>query len=139
MAGLPWQESMKLPGSSQMQYVRNLIESRPMLVRIPDQSMLVSDPMATTDRQQATRASDGSYAFVYTAAGRPIEVRFDGMPAKAIKAWWYDPRTGVAKAIGQFPKAATREFKPPTSGVDNDWVLVLDDAAKKFPVPGKRP
>src|ERR1035441_3383320 len=125
MAGLPWQESMKLPGSSQMQYVRNLIESRPMLVRIPDQSMLVSDPMAITDRLQATRASDGSYAFVYSAAGRPIE------------AWWDDPRTGVAKAIGQFPKAATREFKPPTSGVDNDWVLVLDDAAKKFPVPGK--
>jgi hypothetical protein len=128
---------MKLPGSSQMQYVRKLIESRPMLVRIPDQSMLVSDPMATTDRQQATRASDGSYAFVYSASGRPIEVRLDSMPGKAIRAWWYDPRTGVAKAIGRFPKAATREFKPPTSGENNDWVLVLDDAAKNFSVPGK--
>jgi hypothetical protein len=137
MAGLPWQESMKLPGSSQMQYVRKLIESRPMLVRIPDQSMLVSDPMATTDRIQATRASDGSYAFVYSASGRPIEVRLDSMSGKTIQAWWYDPRTGVAKAIGRFPKSATREFKPPSSGVDNDWVLVLDDAAKKFAAPGK--
>jgi hypothetical protein len=137
MAGLPWQESMKLPGSSQMQYVRSLIESRPMLVRIPDQSILVSDPKATTDRIQATRASDGSYAFVYSASGRPIEVRLDSMSGKAIRAWWYDPRTGVAKAIGRFPKTATREFQPPSSGENSDWVLVLDDAAKKFPVPGK--
>jgi hypothetical protein len=137
MAGLPWQESMQLPGSSQMKHVRSLIESRPMLARIPDQTMLVSDPKATTDRIQATRASDGSYAFVYSASGRAIEVRLDSMPGKAIRAWWYDPRTGVAKAIGRFRKTATREFRPPTSGDNNDWVLVLDDAAKKFPVPGK--
>jgi hypothetical protein len=43
----------------------------------------------------------------------------------------------VAKAIGRFPKTATRKFEPPSSGVDNDWVLVLDDAAKNFPAPGK--
>ena len=137
MAGLPWQQSMQLPGSSQMKYVRSLIESRPMLVRIPDQSMLVSDPGATTDRIQATRASDGSYAFVYSASGRAIEVRLDSLSGKTIRAWWYDPRTGAPKAIGRFPKTATREFKPPTSGENNDWVLVLDDAAKKFPEPGK--
>jgi hypothetical protein len=137
MAGLPWQESMQLPGSSQMKHVRSLIESRPMLVRIPDQSILVSDPKATTDRIQATRASDGSYAFVYSASGRPIEVRLDSISGKAIRAWWYDPRTGVAKGIGRFPKTATREFKPPSSGENNDWVLVLDDAARRFPEPGK--
>jgi hypothetical protein len=137
MAGLPWQESMQLPGASQMQYVRKLIESRPMLVRIPDQSILVSDPMATTDRIQATRASDGSYAFVYSASGRPIEVRLDSMSGKSIRACWYDPRTGASKPIGDFPKTATREFKPPSSGENNDWVLVLDDAARKFSAPGK--
>jgi len=137
MAGLPWQQSMQLPGSSQMKYVRSLIESRPMLVRIPDQSMLVSDPGATTDRIQATRASDGSYAFVYSASGRAIEVRLDSLSGKTIRAWWYDPRTGAPKAIGRFPKTATRKFEPPSSGENNDWVLVLDDAAKKFPAPGK--
>ena len=113
------------------------MESRPMLVRIPDQSMLVSDPMATTDRIQATRASDGSYAFVYSASGRPIEVRLDSLSGKTVRASWYDPRTGAWQPIGRFPKAATREFKPPSSGENNDWVLVLDDAARKFRVPGK--
>ena len=137
MAGLPWQESMQLPGASQMKHLRTLMESRPMLVRIPDQSMLVSDPKATTDRIQATRASDGSYAFVYSASGRPIEVRLDSMKGKAVRASWYDPRTGASTPIGRFPKTAAREFKPPSNGENNDWVLVLDDAARKFRVPGK--
>jgi len=26
---------------------------------------------------------------------------------------------------------------PPIQGKGNDWVLVLDDAAQRFPVPGK--
>jgi hypothetical protein len=26
---------------------------------------------------------------------------------------------------------------PPTIGVGNDWVLVLDDATRNFPAPGK--
>jgi hypothetical protein len=93
--------------------------------------------MATTDRIQAARASDGSYAFIYTASGRPIEVRLDSMSGKTIRASWYDPRTGASKSLGEFPRTATREFKPPSSGENNDWVLVLDAAASKFPVPGE--
>ena len=137
MAGLPWQDSMQLPGASQMKHLRSLIESRPMLVRVPDQSLLVSDPMATTDRMQAARASDGSYALIYSASGRSIDVHLDSLSGKTIQSWWYDPRTGAATVAGKFPKTATHEFKPPTSGENNDWVLVLDDAARKFPAPGK--
>ena len=33
-ASLDWRESLKLPGSGQMQFLRYLIESRPMLIRI---------------------------------------------------------------------------------------------------------
>jgi len=32
----------------------------------------------------------------------------------------------------------TREFTPPTQGPDNDWVLVLDDEARGFELPGLR-
>jgi hypothetical protein len=157
--GLPevtLQDGLKRPAGSQLQYLRALIESRPMLTRIPDQWMIVSDPGSTTDRIQATRASDGSYAFVYIATGRPVRVRlrdkiFDTMSGKAYKAWWYDPRTGTATLIGQFPRTdagdresdvhrgdISREFTPPSSGPGNDWVLVLDDAEKNFPPPGTK-
>jgi hypothetical protein len=29
------------------------------------------------------------------------------------------------------------KFTPPTSGLNQDWVLVLDDATAAFPPPGK--
>jgi hypothetical protein len=28
------------------------------------------------------------------------------------------------------------EFTPPTTGFENDWVLVLDDASRNFKKPG---
>jgi hypothetical protein len=135
-AGLPWRESLKLPGSSQVQYVRHLIESRPMLDRIPDQSLVVEAYLPVLDRIEATRAANGSYAFIYTASGRPFKLQTGKLSGKKLVAWWYDPRTGKAKRSGSFAKTGTREFTPPSSGIGNDWVLVLDDAAKKFPPPG---
>jgi hypothetical protein len=140
---LPWKEALRLPASAQMQYLRALIESRPMLARIPDQWLLVNDPMGTTSRIQACRASDGSYAFIYTATGATLQVRmvdriYEKLSGRTIRAYWYDPRLGTATLIGEFPKPATRKFVPPSHGRGNDWVLVLDDASRNFPPPGPR-
>jgi len=115
-----------------------------MLLRIPDQWLLVNDPMGTSDRIQACRASDGSYAFIYTATGAKLVIRmvdriYEKLSGNAIKAYWYDPRLGTSTYIGEFPKTESREFTPPSSGRGNDWVLVLDDAAKGYAEPGKRP
>jgi hypothetical protein len=157
--GLPevsLQEGLQRPAGSQLQYLRALLESRPMLTRIPDQWLIVNDPLSTTDRIQATRSSDGSYIFVYTATGKPVRVRlrdkiYDILTGKSYKAWWYDPRNGTATLIGEFARTEagdresdvhrgdiSREFTPPSSGPGNDWVLVLDDAAKIFPPPGTK-
>ena len=138
---LPWKQALQLPAASQMQYLRDLIESRPMLLRIPDQWLLVNDPMGTSDRIQACRASDGSYAFIYTATGAKLDVRlvdriYEKLSGTSIKAYWYDPRLGTSTNIGEFPKTESRQFTPPSSGRGNDWVLVLDDAARNFPPPG---
>lgn len=93
-AQFPWKEALQRPGAGQMQHVRALIESRPMLVRIPDQWMIVNDPMGTTERIQACRASDGSYAFIYTASGRMIDVRmkekyYDALSGDLIRVCWF--------------------------------------------------
>lgn len=155
--GLPavsLEEALARPAGSQLQFLRALIESRPMLTRIPDQWLVVNDPMSTTERIQGTRSSDGSYIFVYTSMGKPVRVRlrdkiYDNLSGKSYKAWWFDPRNGTATPIGEFPRTEagdresdvhrgdiSKEFTPPTSGPGNDWVLVLDDAAKNFPAPG---
>jgi hypothetical protein len=130
---LYWYEAIHRPGAAQMQYVRVLIESRPMLSRVPDQSIVV-DALDGADRIAATRG-DG-YLFVYSGQGRRFTVNMGKISGEKVKGYWYNPRTGTATAIDTFENTGTREFVPPAEGFGADWVLVLDDAAKKFPPPG---
>ena len=53
----------------------------------------------------------------------------------------YDPRTGDAPDSWEFarPAAGTQSDPPGTPDRKNDWVLVLDDAARDFGVPGAPP
>lgn len=139
---LPWSEAIDQPGAAQMQYGRRLIESRPMLSRIPDDSLVVverastSVPGAGSRRFVATRDESGSYAMVYAPVGRPFTVDLSKLSAKRLKAWWFDPRSGKAESIGEFDNEGQRRFVPPNPGELMDWVLVLDDVAKNYPVPG---
>jgi len=140
---MPWFEAIDQPGAAQMQFGRRLIESRPFLTRIPDDSTIVPEaapssvPGAGTRRFVATRDTDGTFAMVYAPVGRAFKVRMDKIGGATVKAWWFNPRDGTAKAIGSFPNKGEREFLPPDKGELLDWVLVLDDASKKYPPPGQ--
>jgi hypothetical protein len=126
-----------------MVHARRLLDSRPCLTRIPDDSVIVTDRVATAvpgagrARFVATRDASGSYAMIYAPVGRKFKVRMDRIGGAKVKAWWFDPRTGGATAIGEFPNNGEREFISPQPGELLDWVLVLDDAAKDFPPPGQ--
>ena len=126
-----------------MQYGRALIESRPFLTRIPDESIIVTDrvptrvPGAGRYAFVATRDDDGSYAMVYVPAGHSFRVRMSAVAGANVKAWWFNPRDGPATAIGTFANTGERAFTPPDQGEVVDWVLVLDDESKKYPPPGK--
>ena len=100
--------------------------------------MPTSVPGAGRYRFVATRDAEGTYAMVYAPVGRTFSVRMDKIKGPKVKAWWFNPRDGKAKAIGAFETKAEREFTPPDNGELLDWVLVLDDASKKYPPPGTR-
>ncbi|MBN2130195.1 MAG: glycoside hydrolase family 140 protein [Sedimentisphaerales bacterium] len=132
-----WYESLDLWGAADMQHVKNLMLSRPFLTRVPDSSVVVSDAGEGDGFVSATRDSGGSYALVYTPLGQPVTVSLEKLSGQKVRAWWYDPRHGTAEEIGVCARKGTRQFKPPIHGKGNDWVLVLDDAAKDFLPPGK--
>lgn len=141
---LPWRAALDQPGAIQMQHGKHLLLSRPVLTRVPDDSVLVPDrvptsvPGAGRYRFVATRDADGGYAMVYAPVGRTFTVRLDVIRGSTIRAWWFNPRDGTATAIGEFPATGTRAFTPPQPGEPLDWVLVLDDAARNFGTPGAR-
>jgi hypothetical protein len=141
---LPWQDAITQPGAAQMQHARALLESRPFLTRIPDPTVVIDSSTATevpgTGRYHfaATRDESGTYAMVYAPVGRSFRVRMSAITGATVKAWWFNPRTGVATAIGTFPNTGHHVFTPPDPGEMLDWVLVLDDAVRGYPAPGTR-
>jgi hypothetical protein len=140
---MPWNQAIDQPGAGQMQHGRHLIESRPVLSRIPDDSIIVpaavttSIPGAGRYRFSGTRDSDGTYAMVYAPVGRKFSVRMDCIKGAKVKAWWFNPRNGRATPAGEFSNTGQQEFTPPDYGEHLDWVLVLDDAAKRYAPPGR--
>ncbi len=86
----------------------------------------------------ATRDSEGTFAMVYSPVGRKFKVRMNKVNGPQVNAWWFNPRDGKAKEIGSLESKGEREFTPPDYGEHLDWVLVLDEAAKKYPPPGTR-
>jgi hypothetical protein len=128
-----WYEAIHRPGAAQMQHLRALMESRPMLSRVPDQSIVV-DTLQGEEHIQAARG-DG-YVFVYSAAGIKFTVNMGKIPGQAVKASWFNPRNGSVLPIGTFENSGTREFLPQYEGFGSDWVLVLDDVSKGFGPPG---
>jgi Protein of unknown function (DUF4038)/Putative collagen-binding domain of a collagenase len=136
-----WKESLDFRGANEMKHLKALIESRPMLDRIPDQTMLVNEGGCGAERIQATRGKD--YAFVYSSYGRPIIIKPGKISGAKFTASWYDPRIGKSKLIGNFVNNKQHSFVPPlpvASPVPSqreDWVLILDDVSKNYPLPGQ--
>jgi hypothetical protein len=141
---MPWYEAIDQPGARQMQHARALLESRPVLTRVPDPSVLADSdiptamPGAGRYHFAATRDEARTYAMVYAPVGRTFRVRMSAIAGAQVQAWWFDPRTGQATRIGTFPNTGERAFTPPDVGEMRDWVLVLDDASKRYGVPGAR-
>ena len=118
-----WYDALDLPGATQMQHLRRLIESRPMLDRAPDPGA-VTHPGCNSERIVATRGKN--YLFVYSAQGKSFELQMGRIAGERVTAAWYDPQTGKSLPAGQYANAGLCTFTPPASGYGRDWVLVLD-------------
>ena len=137
-AKMYWTEAMDRPGAFQVGYLRRLVESRPMQGRTPDAALIVTGQGQKGERAEVLRSGDSSFAFIYLPVGKTVVVNASFIPSAKVVAWWFNPKDASVKKIGTLTRAARLTFTPPTTGAGNDWVLVLDDAAKKYPPPGKQ-
>jgi hypothetical protein len=125
---LHWRPAIEAPGAIQMRHLRTLIESRPMLERVPDQR-LIRDNGTRYDRVAASRGK--SYAFAYSYTGAPFTMKLGAIAGRQVKASWYSPRDGAFTPIASFANRGERRFDPPgETRAGNDWVLVLDGTDK---------
>jgi hypothetical protein len=133
-----WINALQRPAGRQMKFLRELMESRPYFSRIRDESLVADDPGKGALHIEATRDTDGSYALVYFPLN-DLTTKLDltKMRTKRLRAWWYDPRTGVGTLIGMLDAGPEVEFRSPPYGPD--WVLALEDPDAGYPPPGLKP
>jgi hypothetical protein len=130
-----WIDALMRPGGRQAPLLRGLMLSRPFFERIPDPALVVSGQGEAGLHIVATRDRAGSYAFVYfPTSDLSATVDLQRLSAKTVRAIWFDPRTGVGTVIGEVAGGARHTFRTPPYGPD--WVLVLDDVAAGYGLPG---
>ena len=134
-----WRTALDLPAANEMKYLRALMESRPFTERKPDQGLLAVDAGPPAEHIQATSGND--YAFIYSAYGRTITIKPYKITGDSLSANWFNPRTGITRFIGVFANKSQLSFMPPlpiaspVPSQKEDWVLILDNAAKNYPMP----
>lgn len=130
-----WREALALPGSGQVQHAKRLVLSRPFLARVPDQTLIASDPGKGGEHVRACRDAEGRYAYIYLPVGQPVSVQTSRLSGRRLRAWWFDPRNGRAQDAGEHASAGSVGFAAPSSGSGQDWVLVLDDGGRRYKAP----
>ena len=129
-----WDQAMNDPGAGDMKFLRRLIESRPMLKRVPN-GILIGGGGGGPGHIQGARDSSGRWAMVYVPqANRQFTVDMNKISGSTVKAWWFRPSNGSASSAGTFQTNGAQTFTTPGNG--EDWVLVLDDKSRGYPKPG---
>jgi len=84
---------------------------------------------------RAARAQDGSFAFIYSPRGESFTVDKSRLKAARLKEIWFDPRYGASYQVHGTTNEGYQTYAPPTSGRGQDWLLILEDEAARFPAP----
>ncbi|WP_299153495.1 putative collagen-binding domain-containing protein [uncultured Christiangramia sp.] len=78
----------------------------------------------------AAKASE--FALFYTPEGRSFKANLQQVNFQKIKAYWFNPRTGVLEKIQKSKILKSDIFEPPSSGKGRDCLLALLPKAKTF-------
>jgi chitodextrinase len=130
-----WQGQLDSTGSITLAYVGKLFGSRQFYRLVPDQThtVLTAGYQSGPNYAGTARTSDGSTVIAYIPTSRTVTINMTEIAGTSARGWWFDPRTGQAILIGDFPTTGSLNFTSPSS---NDWVLVLDNAALNLAAPG---
>lgn len=134
-----WQSALGSAGAQGMTYFGRLFKSRAWDKLVPDLSASVltaGSGSVGPDYAPAARTNDGATIIVYAPTQRTLTIDMSKITSgiATARSWWFNPATGTATLIGDYPNSGSRGFTPPTAG---DWVLVIDDAGLGLAAPGQ--
>ena len=137
--GETWQNRLNSTGSIGRQYLGRLMRSREHWKMVPDiNHTVITAGYGSGDTVTVTsRTGDGQTIIAYipngNAATLTVAMNKITSSSHTAKCWWFNPSSGATTFIGSYANSGTRNFTAPDS---SDWVLVIDDAGAKLPMPG---
>lgn len=121
---MDWREALHRPGAEQMRHLKELLLSRPFLELTPCRELIENN---YNGANYISAAKGKKYAYIYTPNGLDIKINPGILDWNNIIAYWFDPRKGVYIYAGMNKNENVFiTFNPPSSGRNNDWILVLD-------------
>ncbi len=130
-----WQESIHLPGSKQLTFLKALLTAFPWQEMTNDPSLILKDNPEDSSYAVCAIGKKGDFMIAYTPMGKPIQIDLSKMNAQKVVAFWFNPRDGKSKQIGEFTTSEKPEFKPWSIGRGSDFVLVIMDVAASYHLP----
>ena len=121
----PWDEALDTEGSTEMSYFTQLMKSKPLAGRVPDQKLI--------QQGKGTAIRGEKYAFIYIKSSHRITINMGKIKGDAVSALWFNPRTGTYSKIDTYSNEGTAEFTLPDT---KDWVLVLESIGDTPPESG---
>lgn len=125
-----WYDALDHEGATQMKHLRTLIETLGVDRLVPDSTRLRSAAGTVDDRVQVAR--DHAFLVAYITDGHAISLDLSRLAGKRLSGFWFDPRTGGRQAIGKLTRQTNRSFTPPTTGPEQDWVLVVTNGKNQL-------
>ena len=130
---IPWDEAMRLPGSTQLGTAKRFLET------LPWHKMGVVTNLASLKGQapgtlSTSATADGRSALVYALTQAPVTIDLARFPGPVV-ARWFDPTGGQIKAAfgSPQPNRGRQDFVPPGMNADgdSDWVLHLESSTTR--------
>jgi hypothetical protein len=120
-----WQQSLELPGSTQMKYMKELFGVLPWQTLELDQSLILNDNPEDEAYIIASISKSNDLILAYAPTGRSVKIDLTKIKAEKLNAFWFNPRSGKIVMIGEFETRIHREFKPWSQGWGSDFLLIL--------------
>lgn len=133
-----WKVAIDHPGASQVSYMKRFLQQRPWQRLIPDTTLVTSENKHDSGHVVAAISQDNDFMMVYLPLGKKLTVSTSKIKSANLKAYWLNPRDGRSLLIGTMKNKNSHEFTPHSQGRGSDWVLLIEDPAKNFQVPGIR-
>ena len=120
-----WQVALKLPGSSQMKYMKEIFELIPWQKMVLNQALILNSNPENESYILCAAGVDKQFIIAYTPTGNPVKADLSQIDSEKAEAFWFNPRSGNVKRIGEFETKGPHEFKPWSDGWGSDFLLIL--------------